>query len=115
MHGGAKRIITPDEGGQQLPKSVDTGPDPKLITALAKAWPWQKMLDSGQYGSLADLAAEEKVNPSTFSRYLRLVTLAPDLIAAILNGDAQLAIQRLLEQFSEACDEQPNALFRPTL
>jgi len=109
-HKGSKRIVTPEGAGGEIASKAQPGPDRALLTALAKAWRWQKMLDGGRYGSLADLAAEEKVNPSTFSRYLRLLTLAPDLIAAILNGDAQLDIQRLMEPFPEVWDEQPNAI-----
>jgi hypothetical protein len=109
-HKGSKRIISPDGDGEEVANKAQTGPDRALLTALAKAWRWQKMLDGGQYGSLADLAAEEKVNPSTFSRYLRLVTLAPDLIAAILNGDPKLDLHRLMEPFTEVWDEQPIAV-----
>lgn len=114
-HKGSKRIISPDVDGTEMANKAQPGPDRALLTALAKAWRWQKMLDSGGYGSLADLAGEEKVNPSTFSRYLRLLTLAPDLIAAILNGDPQLDIQRLMEPFPEVWDEQPIAVRRKTL
>jgi hypothetical protein len=109
-HKGSKQIISPDGDGGEIADKAQTGPDRALLAALAKAWRWQKMLDSGRYGSLADLAAEEQVNPSTFSRYLRLLTLAPDLIAAVLNGDPQLDRQRLMEPFPEVWDEQPNAI-----
>lgn len=109
-HKGSKRIISPDGDGGEMANKAQPGPDRALLTALAKAWRWQKMLDSGRYRSLADLAAEEKVNASTFSRYLRLVTLAPHLVAAILNGDPQLDLQRLMEPFPEVWEEQPNAV-----
>ena len=44
------------------------------------------MLESGEYGSSAELAKAEKINDSYLSRILRLTLVAPDIIEAILTG-----------------------------
>ena len=50
--------------------------DNTLVKALARAHRWNKLLESGRYGSAAELAAAEKINPSYVSRVLRLTLLA---------------------------------------
>ncbi len=44
------------------------------------------MLESGQFTTIKDLAAAEKINPSYVSRVLRLTLLAPKIVEAILDG-----------------------------
>jgi hypothetical protein len=82
--GGRKEII--------LPEGMDPADQPKptprrpLVAALAKAFAWQKMMETGQVGSIKELAAMNHVNASYIGRILRLATLAPDIIDAILAG-----------------------------
>jgi hypothetical protein len=44
------------------------------------------MLESGDFGTMNELAAAEKINPSYVSRMLRLTLLAPEMVDAILDG-----------------------------
>ena len=46
----------------------------------------EQALESGRYGSAAELAAAEKINPSYVSRILRLTLLAPDIVEATIEG-----------------------------
>lgn len=57
-----------------------------LVTALAKAYRWQDELESGEHSSVEDLAKTKKINLSYASRILRLTSLAPDIVEAVLNG-----------------------------
>ena len=43
------------------------------------------MLESGEYGSVKDLAEAVNINRSSLSRVLRLTLLAPDIVEAILD------------------------------
>ena len=79
--GGRKRILAPD--GSDLAPPTRAQPDGTLVKALARAWRWQRQLDTGVYASLAQIAAAEKLSPSYVSRVARL---APDIIEAILAG-----------------------------
>src|SRR5918994_2950041 len=81
---GRKRILAPD--GSELTPPTKPQPDGVLVKALARAWRWQKLLDKGVYGSLAEIAETEKIRKSYASRILRLALLAPDIVEAILGG-----------------------------
>lgn len=60
--------------------------DSTLVKALARAFRWRNLLETGVNGSVAAVAAAEKINSSNVSRVLRLTLLAPDLVEAILDG-----------------------------
>ena len=57
-----------------------------MVKALARAWRWQRMLESGEYGTLAELADAERISRSYVCRVLRLTLLAPDIVERILDG-----------------------------
>ena len=56
------------------------------MKALARAFRWRRMLETGRYGTIDELAAAGKINSSYVSRLLRLTLLAPDIVEAILDG-----------------------------
>jgi hypothetical protein len=70
--------------------------DTTLVKAIARAFRWQKMLETGQYGTIKEITKAEKINPSYFSRVLRLTLLAPDIVEAAIGGrlapDVTLAV-----------------------
>ena len=82
--GGRKLIISP--GGGEAKGRVETSGDPSLVKALARAFRWRGMLESGAFATIQELAAAEKINSSYVSRMLRLTLLAPDMVEAILDG-----------------------------
>ena len=55
--------------------------------ALARGYRWLAMLESGEAKSITELAAREKIDNSYsyMCRMLNLTTLAPDIVAAILD------------------------------
>jgi hypothetical protein len=53
--------------------------------ALARGHRWLAMLESGEAKSITELAAREKIDNSYMCRMLNLTTLAPDIVAAILD------------------------------
>lgn len=94
-HGGRKEM--------QLPEGASTQrrPDDALVKALARAFRWKRMLDSGQFATIAELAAREGIAPSYITRVLRLTLLAPDIVEAILDGTQgpEVTLVRVLEPF----------------
>jgi hypothetical protein len=78
--GGRKAMITP--GALALERRQDI----TLIKAVARAFRWRRMLETGRFATINELAAAEKINPSYVSRVLRLTLLAPDIVEAILDG-----------------------------
>ena len=65
--------------------------DSTLVKAIARAFRWQKMLETGRYATIKEIAKAEKINPSYVSRVLRLTLLAPATVEAILDGRATAA------------------------
>ena len=82
--GGRKRIVAPD--GVEILLTSKPQPDGTLVKALARAHRWQRMLESGEYGPLAELSAAERISPSYICRVLRLTLLAPDIIERVMDG-----------------------------
>ena len=57
------------------------------VVALARAYRWQEMLDTRQAGSIDELARKYDVDRSYVGRILKLTSLAPDIVEAILAGN----------------------------
>ncbi|MFO1158487.1 MAG: hypothetical protein U1E60_06585 [Reyranellaceae bacterium] len=86
--GGRKLVLAPD--GAPVPPAA-AHVDSTLIKAIARAFRWQRMLETGQYATIREIARAEKINPSYVSRVLRLTLLAPATSEAILDGRANAA------------------------
>ncbi len=82
--GGRKQIITPD--GVPVLAAPRARIDSAFVKALARAFRWRKLLETGVYGTIEDLARAERINPSYVSRVLRLTLLAPEIVEAVLDG-----------------------------
>ena len=78
--GGRKEMRLPDGAAQ--PSRTDN----TLIKALARAFRWKRMLDTGEFATIAELAAREGIAPSYMTRVMRLTLLAPEIVEAILDG-----------------------------
>ncbi|NJO55584.1 MAG: hypothetical protein HC834_03620, partial [Rhodospirillales bacterium] len=82
--------------------------DNTMVKALARAHRWRRMLESGEFATVQDLAAAEKINPSYLARILRLTLLAPYIVEAILDGrqPAGLQLDDLLAPFPVEWERQ---------
>lgn len=100
--GGRKEMQMPE--GTAQPRK----PDSALIKALARAFRWKRMLESGEFATIAELAEREGIAPSYMTRVLRMTLLAPDIVQVILDGKQGLAVTlaRLLEPFPGEWREQ---------
>jgi len=87
----------------QLPEGVTHSrrTDNTLVKALARAFRWKKMLESGEFATIAELAEREEIAPSYMTRVLRLTLLAPDIVEAILEEaqGPEVTLARVLEPF----------------
>ncbi|MEQ9040991.1 MAG: hypothetical protein RIE24_21885 [Silicimonas sp.] len=87
----------------QLPDGVTHSrrKDNTLVKALARAFRWKRLLESGEFATIAELAERERIAPSYMTRVLRLTLLAPDIVEAILEGKQgpQVTLAMMLEQF----------------
>ena len=81
---GRKEVILPP--GAVAASVVPAKPPTSLEIALARAFRWQEMIESGQAESNSDLARKLKLDQSYIARTIRLASLAPDIIKAVLDG-----------------------------
>lgn len=100
--GGRKEMQMPD--GATQPRKTDN----TLVKALARAFRWKRMLESGEFATIAELAEREGIAPSYMTRVLRLSLLAPDIVEAILDGRQGLdvTLSQGLEPFPLAWKRQ---------
>lgn len=82
---GRQMVLTQD--GNESNIAPERATNNSLATAIAKAYRWQQQLESGEYTSLDDLAAANGIDRSYLGRILRLTSLAPAIVEAILAGD----------------------------
>lgn len=102
--GGRKEVRLP-------PGTNNRSPDYTLIKAVARAYRWRQILEAGDMGTIAELAENEKVSPSYLTRVMRLTLLAPDIIEAILDGNApSVGLTDLLDPMTPVWAEQRSAL-----
>ena len=103
--GGRKLVIAPDGAPWAPPRARI---DNTMIKAIARAYRWKRLLETGQHASIADLATAEKINESYVCRVLRLTLLAPDIVEAILDGRQlpELQMESLLKPFPLEWEQQ---------
>ncbi len=110
--GGRKEIVLPP-GVAPVAESANTdAPATSLALALARAFRWQEMIESGQAESNSDLARKLKLDQSYIARTIRLTSLAPDLVEAILDGQEPdgLSLRSLRRNLPLTWDEQRRML-----
>ena len=104
---GRKVIIAPKALDGDVPDSPGTV-QTAIVQALARASSWAEALESGEVKSISDLAMNLDVDNSYVARILKLSTLAPDIVEAILNGEEPtgLSLAKLTKTFPTDWDEQ---------
>ncbi len=104
-YGGRKQVVTPDGEPAAIEKArVDS----TLVKALARAFRWKKMLESGQFTTITELAEHENLALTYMTRVLRLTLLAPVIVEMILEGRqaAEMTLAALLEPFPAVWEKQ---------
>ena len=101
------------QGGRKvvIPAAGDSRPehDAPILTALARAFHWQRLLDEGIIQSGAEIARREGLHQTTVNELLRLTLLSPAMVRAMLAGHQPktLSLQRLKNhEMPAAWDEQ---------
>ena len=104
--GGRKEMQLPDGAAQ--PRRADS----TLVKALARAFRWKRLLESGEFSTIAELAEREGIAPSYMTRVLRLTLLAPDIVEAVLDREhgPEVTMARLLEPFAADWEGQQRLL-----
>ena len=79
-----RKLLTPPSGSSA--NVMSGGMDIPMIKTLGKAFYWQRVLDEGKYATIRDLSMSMKVEHGWVAEVLRMTTLAPDIIEAVLDG-----------------------------
>ena len=79
-HGGRK-VVIPAAAGDKIPEH-----DAPILTALSRAFHWQRLIDEGIVSSGSDIARREGLHQTTVNELLRLTLLSPTLVRSILDG-----------------------------
>lgn len=105
--GGRKLVVAPN--GAEITRAPATRHvDNAMVKAIARAFRWRNMLESGEYATIREIAAAEKINESYMGRVMRLTLLAPDIVEAIVDGRKPAGIQldTLIRRFPVGWSEQ---------
>lgn len=110
--GGRREIVLPPGVAPAAESDADDEKPTALVVALARAFRWQEMIESGRAESNSDLARKLKLDQSYIARTIRLTSLAPDLIEAILDGQEPegLSLRSLRRDLPLDWDEQRRTL-----
>ena len=100
--GGRKEMVLP-EGAAQARM-----PDNTLVKALARAFRWKRMLESGEFASISELAEKEGIAFTYMARLMRLSLLSPELVDAVMDGHqpANITLANLMDPFPADWKEQ---------
>ena len=111
--GGRKLVLAPD-GTNVTIAPVHRHADDAMIKAIARAFRWRHMLESGEYATIREIATAEKINETYVGRVLRLTLLAPDIVETILDGRQlpELQLAHLLRRFPVGWAAQKSVLLR---
>ena len=82
--------------------------DSALLKALARGFLWRKLLQSGDFANIEEIAEAENINPSYVSRLLRMTLLAPEILEGIRAGRQLegLTLARAMQPFPADWSQQ---------
>lgn len=69
------------DGSPESPKH-----EAPILTALSRAFHWQRLLDEDRVASGSQIARRESLHPTTVNELLRLTLLSPAIVKALLAG-----------------------------
>src|SRR4051812_37137934 len=83
--GGRKLVVAPD-GRHVAAAPAKRHTDNAMVKAIARAFRWRRMIETGAYATIREIAAAENISETYVGRTLRLTLLAPSIVEAILDG-----------------------------
>ena len=99
-HRGGRKVVIPATASENLREH-----DAPILTALSRAFHWQRLIDEGVVNSGSDIARREGVNQSTVNELLRLALMSPAMVQNILAGQQP----KLLNIYWLKNNELPNS------
>jgi hypothetical protein len=97
-HNASTVVVEPTTPGRMaspLNPGRPTSVDENLMAALAKAFFWQEMLDSGRVKNMTELAKAENIALARMQKMLKLARLAPEIVEDISRGRQPVGLSLL--------------------
>ncbi|GIK45072.1 MAG: hypothetical protein BroJett012_09750 [Betaproteobacteria bacterium] len=97
-HKSRKVVVEPTPPGRMaspLNPGRPTSVDGNLMAALAKAFFWQELIDSGRVKNMTELAKAEKMGLARMQKMLKLARLVPDIVEDIARGRQPVGLSLL--------------------
>lgn len=107
-HRGGRKVVIPASAQNNQPEH-----DAPILTALSRAFHWQRLIDEGVMNSGSDIARREGIDQSCVNELLRLTLLSPALVRDILAGQQpkMLNINWLKNHELPRCWEEQRKVF----
>jgi hypothetical protein len=108
-----RQIVKPKPGGESISKVPEQETNMSLAVAIAKAYEWQEELESGQFGSVEELAKAKNIDRSYAGRMLKLTSLSPEIVEMILEGNEppEVSLRGLRKGIAVVWSQQSEELF----
>ncbi|MDP2355537.1 MAG: hypothetical protein Q8M31_05690 [Beijerinckiaceae bacterium] len=109
---GRPKILPPEDAGMASGRAQD----PHVLRAIARAWSWRRKLEAGEYSTIEDIAAAERISHRFVSRMMRLAYLSPDVLEDLLikRVPPALSILKLVDLAGRPWAEQLEFVVRPS-
>lgn len=110
---GKRKVVIPADEETFERYASDPTVNRPLINAIARAFYWARLIDSGIVKNGSDIAQREKLDASTVNECLRLALLAPHIVESVLSGTqpTKLTMQWLTRNpLPKNWDDQKNTL-----
>ena len=88
-HKARKVVVEPTTAGRMaspLNPGRPSAVDENLMAALARAFFWQELIDSGRVTNITELAKAEKMGLPRIQKLIKLARLAPDIVEEVARG-----------------------------
>ena len=108
-HSGRKAIVAAQDE-RQVQRTAN-GYDP-LVTALARAFYWRKLIETGAHACVAEIAAAQGVSAAYVSRLMRLTLLKPETVLRLLQDRPARGAALTLAEFARPISAEWAKQFR---
>ena len=110
VRGERKLVVYPDGSDGKKPRHQVGN---TMVKALALAFRWHRLLESGQYATTEEIASAQKIYTSHISRISRLTLLSAEIVEVILDGRQLTAMTlKSLQKGFPVCWEAQHQLLK---
>ena len=88
---GRPKILPPAD---YLPSEEQTQ-DPHILRAIGRAWAWRRRMETGEFGTVRDLAIAVNLAERHVSRQLRLAYLSPEVLKRLVYKRDAVAVTEI--------------------